>query len=229
MTPIVTEPLGRQVARALRRDLLMGVLRPGEVLRQDRLCERFGVSRIPVRDALLELANEGFLIPLRKRGLQVATFRQQDIEDAFELAAHLHGRLIRRAAERASDQQLDLLVVLQAGMEDSLATTSLEELWQKNNSFHRQIDDLAQSPKLVAALRDVRISLFETALFATEEHARSSILDYAPIVDVMRRRDVRRAEELASAHLVKACSDVIRHLHQVGILTTPDDADVAHG
>ena len=55
--------LGKQVADAVRRDILFGKLKPGTKIAQQQVCDRFGVSRMPARDALRQLMHEGLIIP----------------------------------------------------------------------------------------------------------------------------------------------------------------------
>jgi DNA-binding GntR family transcriptional regulator len=221
MPEIVTDSLGRQVAEAMRRDILTGALSPGEVLHWDELCERFGVSRMPVRDGLQQLTGEGFLVSVGKRGLQVAVFRQQDIEDAFEAAALLHGRLVRRAAERANDVELDQLDTQYELMKQSLDSIDREVLWEENVKFHQHIERVAAAPKLVAALSSVHVNLYVSALFQSEEVARVRVLVYRPVLDAMRSHDAPLAETLAKENVLNSCSDVIEHLSMKGILAEP--------
>lgn len=221
-SPVVSIPLGRQVANAIRHEILMGIVTPGETLQQDQLCERFGTSRMPVRDALRQLRHEGFLVARPNNHVQVVTFQRADIDDMFEATATLHGRLTRRAAERATTEDLLELRRLHTAMEDCLAAGQLAELWDRNRAFHRRIDELGSSPKLIAALRAVTIDVHRDALYLTVRQALHSNAEHARILDAMEARDGGAAEDLVAVHVMEARDDVVRHLTEVGVLRGED-------
>jgi DNA-binding GntR family transcriptional regulator len=79
-SPKLARSLGGQIAKSLRDDVLTGRLAEGELLQENKLAVRFGVSRGPVRDALLELTKEGVLVSHRLRGVTVAGSAPQEIE-----------------------------------------------------------------------------------------------------------------------------------------------------
>lgn len=215
---IVNTSLGDQVASALRHEILSGALAPDEVLHQDALCSHFGTSRMPVRDALRQLSYEGFLVWSPNNQVRVATFTRPDVEDMFEVTAMLHGRLTRRATERCGEQDLAELLDLHEEMERCVSEGRVGELWERNRFFHRRIDVLAESPRLVAALRGVTIDLHRDALYLSEEQARQSNTEHHEILAAMTARIGTAAERLVAAHVSAARDAVISHLAESGVL-----------
>ncbi|MFO1062067.1 MAG: GntR family transcriptional regulator [Dongiaceae bacterium] len=94
------------VADHLRRAILMGALVDGAVLRQDELAERFGLSRMPIRDALRQLEAEGLVEPKPHRGAVVAALSTQDITEKFEVRFALEGMALRLSVPRLTAVQL---------------------------------------------------------------------------------------------------------------------------
>lgn len=109
VTPISRQTAGDQVAEAIRRQLWDGRLRSGDRLNQEALADQLGVSRIPVREALMGLEREGVVRVIPHRGAFVETIDQRTVSDHFELYALVDGFALRKACERADDPQLSEL------------------------------------------------------------------------------------------------------------------------
>ena len=115
MPPLVETPLGRLVkslperlAERILEDVMTGRLRPGERLKEELLAETHAVSRATVREALIALARQGYVVRIPRSGARIAEFSRNDLDDLFELRAALlamaAGRYTRQAgpAERAA-------------------------------------------------------------------------------------------------------------------------------
>jgi DNA-binding GntR family transcriptional regulator len=99
------ERLRDQVARALRAELAAGELLPGSLYSAPALAARYGVSATPVREAMLDLAREGLVEPVRNKGFRVTAPSARDLEEVAEIRALLEvptvGRVVRTAAPGA--------------------------------------------------------------------------------------------------------------------------------
>src|SRR5678815_5398232 len=85
------------IAESLREEILRGVLAPGQALRQEELAERFGVSRLPVRDALLRLEAQGLVHVYPNRGAFVISLSADEVSEIYEMRILLEGDIIERA------------------------------------------------------------------------------------------------------------------------------------
>src|SRR6185312_8061452 len=92
------------LADALRQEILTGRLPPGTVLSQTELASRFGVSRIPVRDALQQLAAQRLVLVLPGKGARVVELTQDELAEIYDLRVLLECDLLRRAIEKAGAQ-----------------------------------------------------------------------------------------------------------------------------
>src|SRR5205823_2012802 len=101
--------LPEEVAAYVRDLITSGQARPGEFLRIEPIAEALGVSQTPVREGLLSLKSEGLVNLLPRRGFVVAPITPQDISDLYWAQAMLAAELAARAAEKITDEQLDLL------------------------------------------------------------------------------------------------------------------------
>src|SRR5712691_6146739 len=109
----VGAPLARNAsvaaAELIREAILDGRLQPGERLKEERLARELGISRTPVREALLILQGEGLVEASPNRGATVRTHDADDLDDLYQLRALLEGFATRRAAARVTDEALERL------------------------------------------------------------------------------------------------------------------------
>ena len=126
--------LSDEVASYIRELIMAGVLRPGQIVNIDSFAREIGVSATPVREALMVLVSEGFLLTERHRGFVVAPLDRQDIKDVFEVHASIGGELAARAASRATPEFLAKLEKLQEMIEEALER---EDLPNSRQGKHR--------------------------------------------------------------------------------------------
>ena len=98
---------GDLVAVHIRSMIFNGELRQGDRMRQDEIAQRLGVSRIPVREAIIALDREGWLTITPHRGAFVHGLDEDALRDHYELLGLVYGLAARRATERASDDELE--------------------------------------------------------------------------------------------------------------------------
>src|ERR1700682_3154662 len=111
----------------IREAILEGRLEPGARLKEEELARELGISRTPVREALLMLQAEGLIETVPNRGAVVRTHDADDLIDLYQLRALLEGYAARQAAARVSDEELDLLRE-SCDRFDAIADTDIREL-----------------------------------------------------------------------------------------------------
>ena len=197
----------------LRELLLSGAFAPGERVAELRLVEELGVSRTPLRIALMTLEHEGLLETLPGGGFVVRQFTRRDIDDAIELRGVLEGTAARLAAERLdSDAELDALRELCSEMDGIVRVHSIEALTEYvevNQEFHDGFRDLAKSPQLDRALEHVLALPFAPASALLSVHAALpesweiflvAQHQHRALIDAIGRREGARAESIAREH-----------------------------
>jgi GntR family transcriptional regulator, vanillate catabolism transcriptional regulator len=198
----------------LRELLLNGTFKPRERVPELRLVEELGVSRTPLRIALMTLEHEGLLETLPGGGFVVREFTRSDIDDAIELRGVLEGTAARLAAERLkSDDELEPLRELCRELDPVVRTPSIEmfmEYVRLNEEFHHGFRELAKSPQLGRALEHVLALPFgpPSALLMTVHAALPESWEiflvaqhqHVALVEAISRREGARAEEIAREH-----------------------------
>jgi DNA-binding GntR family transcriptional regulator len=200
------------VVDRLRSEIFEGRLKPGEWLRQERLAQEHGVSHMPVREALKQLAAEGLVEHIPYRGVRVVQFSIEDVEDLYACRAFIEGMAARFAAERIGDNDLDQLAKMHTRMVACETPRELPEYRELNRRFHGLIFQTSGRGYLVRTLAQLWAA-FPTMLWsnipriaATSAPGRDEpdALEHAEIVAALEARDPDRAERAVRAHIQAA-------------------------
>lgn len=124
---------GQSIAQQLHDEILSGELSPGTRLRQEEIAERFGSSRLPVRDALRRLEADGLVTIVSNSGAWVSKLNYQECNDAYEVRERLEPLLLAQSLPHLSDEQLGQLETLCSQME---ATDDVEAFLRLDREFH---------------------------------------------------------------------------------------------
>ena len=139
----------------IREAIIDGRLEPGRRLKEEELARELGISRTPIREALLMLQAEGLVDAIPNRGAMVRVHNAEDLEDLYQLRALLEGYAARRAGTRITDEQLDELRASCDRFDALDSETELRELVRENMVFHSTILDIAGSARLAGMVRRV--------------------------------------------------------------------------
>jgi DNA-binding GntR family transcriptional regulator len=212
--------LGHQVAEYLRDAIIVGVYPPGERMAIEVLAEEFGVSTMPVREALITLAHEGLLESLPRRGFRVASIRLEDVEDIFVVHAFIAGVLAGRAASAMTSEIIDQLrhideEIRRIGRSER-TTESNAAIEQLNYEFHRTINKAPSARQLELFLRSAARFIPRRFYEAVPGWADATIEDHPALIHALERSDAAAARRLMQAHVKKAGDLVIEALRLSG-------------
>jgi DNA-binding GntR family transcriptional regulator len=141
---------GDQAALYIRRLIFDGQLRPGSRVPQDDVAKRLGISRIPVREALIALEREGWVTIEMHRGAFVNALDPQAVRDHYELFGLTYGFAVERAVDRAGPDFVVSLVELERELVDA---DDPDTIWKLTLRFHDVVVDGAKSPRIRVVLR----------------------------------------------------------------------------
>jgi DNA-binding GntR family transcriptional regulator len=209
------ESSAEQVAAHIRQAVVAGELRPGERLLQDDIADDLGVSRIPVREAIIALDREGWLRLESNRGAYVAGFATGDVRDHYELRGLVLGLVARRATALATDPQIDDLAARLRRMRDAPDVATFASL---NDRFLGALLRIADSPRLTAALL-VTPSIIQQGFFEVVGGARQVQQDgLRPLIRAMRARAEDDADHAMRALLRRHGEAVVAAFAAAGLL-----------
>jgi len=196
-----------QVADILRRMILTGELRSNEPLVHDELAKRLGVSTMPVREALLRLTHEGFVVAHHNRSFRVATTSRDDIKDLFWLYGLVAEEVARRACRNSGPAIADELDALNRQW-DELSQADASDYVRINTAFKQVINRAAKSAKLVFMLGQVRRFLPEDFYSAKAAWRDIWAAEHKRIAAAMRRGDAEDAA-LATRQYIQDAADLL--------------------
>jgi DNA-binding GntR family transcriptional regulator len=205
-------PLGNQIADVIRRDILYGRLPAGTHVGQQLLCERFNISRMPVRDALRQLTTQGFLVDDGHGHSVVAPLGRSDLRDIYLIEGMLHGLALRRVTERHDEDEINELSGYHEQMLRATAAADNVKMSKINWQFHRRINQLSRSPKLLAVIRTHSLSIPNDQVNELPNRSERVNLEHAEIMSAVRRGEGAVAESLMRQHVVNAGDDLLRYL-----------------
>ncbi|MBL7495803.1 GntR family transcriptional regulator [Frankia sp. CNm7] len=206
------------IAAALRSEIVAGALRPGERIREERIASEHGVSRVPVREALQRLAQEGFLVLTPRRGATVATPSPRRALELMAIRSNLEVLAAQLAARRRGGSAATELAHLVELGTAATAERRYSELPALIDRFHDLVAVGSGNGELVELLRTIRSKVRWMFEVDVEERSTMSWAHHAEIVDAILRGD-ERAAAMHMVHDVDRDEALYRHLapmHEVG-------------
>ncbi|MCB5163697.1 GntR family transcriptional regulator [Streptomyces bambusae] len=194
------------VCTAIREDIVSGVFEPGARLTEEVLARRYGVSRVPVREALRTLESEGFVTTRRHAGACVAEPTTEEAADLLEVRLLLEPLGAARAAQRRTEGHLRVLRGLVRLGQERARRGEREDLRALGGWFHETLAQASGSPGLVALLTQLR---HKTAWMYTVDvplNPVESWAEHGAIVDAVARGDAVRARALTTGHVDRAAA-----------------------
>jgi len=189
----------------MRSAIIVGSLPAGSKLIESELAERFGTSRGPIREAIRELAREGLVAELPRRGTVVSTLTARDLAEVYAIREGLESTASRAVIDRASDASLEGLAEPLRAMEAARRSKAdYAAVAEQDFAFHRQLVALAGNRRMIGINETM---LAQTGLLlrtaAEANPTLRSDLDrpvHQAMLDALRARDTRRAAEAIEEH-----------------------------
>lgn len=196
--------LREEITHTLRGAVVAGDLRPGEIYSAPTLAAQFGVSATPVREAMVELAKEGLVEPLRNKGFQVVELSDEELDDLADLRELIEVPVVRRIAEAgASAEDLARLRPMAEAIEAAAAEADLIAHASVDIEFHLALLSLDGNTQLVEVVRALRA---KSRIYGARELAERGALtpsahEHSALLDLIERRDADGAEKLMRRHI----------------------------
>ena len=190
----------------IREAIIDGRLPPGQRLKEEELARELGISRTPVREALLMLESEGLVESIPRRGATVRSYAVSDLDDVYQLRALLEGHAARRAAARISPDDIARLEKSCDRFDRLRAEDDLLDLVKENLLFHSVVHEAAASDRLAALIRKVvEIPLvYKSFYWYSPEQKVISQHYHRQLARALKLGDGERAELIMKEHVLEA-------------------------
>lgn len=216
----------QRVYEQVRDNILRLRLKPGADLDEGSLEAEFGVSRTPVREALIRLASEGLITLLPNRGARVAPLDIADIAPMFEALELAQRVTLRWCAERRSPEDVTAIAAASDAFNDAAVAEDFAAMGEANRAFHTAIGSACANRfiadfyegQLANSLRLARLAFAETPLDADDQsrYYAEVIRQHEAMVAAIRDGDGEAADALARDHVALFRERVMRYLERSG-------------
>jgi DNA-binding GntR family transcriptional regulator len=207
------------VAEHLRWQIFRGELRPGDRITPERVAEELSISRLPVREALSELAGDGLVVMRPHQRVSVGEFDEDVLRDHFEIVAAVQGLAAGRLAHRGAAEVLDRLAALVGDMERS---PSPARTWELSMEFHRVINVEGGSARHRSVLRSLGRMLPRGLFVEVPGSAESGRSGAARILAALRGGDAEAVRDTFVAVQRERADLVVAHLRAQGVFPATD-------
>ena len=187
---------------------------PGEVRLDERqLASDLGISRTPVREAMVQLEREGFVRSVPRRGIYVVRKTKREVIEMITAWAALESMAARLITENASDEDVASLRRMFATFENGAVRAHLDEYSEINIGFHQTIIRMSRNRVLIDLAENLfaHMRMIRRKTIGEQDRADRSIRDHMNIIQAIEARDTPRAEELVRNHALGLADHVARH------------------
>jgi len=205
------ESLAKMAYEAIRKSILSGQWKIGELYNEKAIAADLGISRTPVREALLELASQDLIIFLPRRGLMVNRFTRRDVDEIFE---------VRKAIEMAAVEKItiasppfDLFEIEESLLNQRKAAKYRDYLafLEADRLFHTSFSELTNNRRIIAILDNIRdmIHVMGAKALALEGRALEVIEEHQVIFEAVKKGDSEEARRAMAYHLDQSKEAVV--------------------
>ncbi|MBI4790168.1 MAG: GntR family transcriptional regulator [Chloroflexi bacterium] len=206
-------PLREEVYARLKQAIIEGQLPPGAHLIETKLAERFGVSRVPVREAIRSLERESLVSPSAK-GMVVSSFTRTSINEVYTVRAALEALGCRLAAQHITPEEKARLPEILECSRRAIADDDIAALTACDIEFHEVLIAASRNATLSKVLAQLRDSVrrYRSASIALRGRPQEVLRDHTAIAKAVIAGDAERAETLVHDHILEAADRLLETL-----------------
>jgi len=187
--------LKEQVYEYLREQMRVGEILPGSVIDMEETSKKLGVSKTPLRDALLLLEMEGFVSILPRRKVIVNTLSLQDIKNYYEIIGALESEALLLALDNLQEPDVQYMEQLNAEMKDAIDRDNFDLYYEKNLNFHNVFLERSGNENLKKIVNTLKKRLYDFPRQKgfVKEWEQASIGEHGELVRLIQQRNAEKA------------------------------------
>jgi DNA-binding GntR family transcriptional regulator len=196
--------ISEQLCEKIEEQIATGELQPGSFLDEATLVEKFGVSRTPVREALIQLAAEGLIEIRPRRGAVVTSLSPARLMEMFEVMAELEAMCGRLAARRMNDWQRKDMLAAHEACEEARAKDDSDAYFYHNEKFHSAIYIGSQNAFLMEQANQLerRLRPYRRLQLRVRNRMNVSFNEHLQVIDAITKGDEDAAEKALRRHVM---------------------------
>lgn len=207
-------PRAFDVPERIRHEIVAGVLPFGGRVTIDELASRYGVSHMPIREALRELRGEGLVIIEPNRGARIRPIDRKFVTNLFETRSALEIMLSRRAADRFRTEDAGELERIEEKLESEIAQGDWQAVLASNRRFHQLVNRVADNPDAVSLVDRhwlLIAALWQRHGYGAERFA-GVASDHRHLIKCLCNNDAEGAAVIMGAHVLKARQELLERM-----------------
>jgi DNA-binding GntR family transcriptional regulator len=207
------ELLSQKVYRALKTEIIKGSLKPGTKLSEGKIAEQMGVSRTPVREALKELAAEGFVKMNPNQAVVVSNASVEDIQEVLQIRGVLEGLAARLATKTINEEEIKELEKYQKQMEYYTKKDDVLAFSEMDAEFHELILNICGNNKLIQIRKNIsdQAHRYRIRSLSIPGRLKYSLKEHQEIVEALKRKDAEQADRLSQKHIENVLANILAH------------------
>ena len=195
--------LKEQAYDKLKELIITGALQPGELHNEKRLAEALGVSRTPVREALLELSREGMVAFVPGKGVEICKFTAEQVREVFEIRKIIEGYILEKITSQLNDEEIKEIDQNISRQEKTMDKREKRAFIEYDKQFHLHIASKIGNKQIESILDNLRDQIHLMGIRAVEDHSRMQqvIKEHREIFSGLKERNPKKAHDALINHL----------------------------
>lgn len=222
---------GEVIAQTLKEMIHEAELEPGQQLVQENIAKMFGVSRVPVRDALQILTNMGIAVNVPRRGVIVRPLSRKLLDELFEIRKVLEGAAIQKAVRRATPELLESLKELIRKQSEALKTVDVKRNEKLDDEFHRTLYRVINNNTLNELIFNnwERIKQARSSSTVDPKHGKqwisTSIERHNKVMEALEKKDESKAYQIIVENIESSRREITASLEDMGWIESNEQTE----
>ena len=206
--------LKHMALQALKNAILTNRLQQEQIYKIDDLAKSLGISKTPVREALLDLAGKGFVTFLPRKGIQINSLDENDIRDLYEFRAAMETSVIRHITPTITEEFIAHVEAINNDAKKCIKNNDRIEYLKKDREFHLFLVELTENEYMISALENVRdlVDWMGIKALLRKERMMEVFVEHDKVIQMLKKRDVKRATQMMEEHIANTLEKVLNQL-----------------
>ncbi|MEA1964579.1 MAG: GntR family transcriptional regulator [Candidatus Aerophobetes bacterium] len=209
------ELLSQKVYRVLKTEIIKGSLKPGTKLSEGKIAKQMEVSRTPIREALRELAAEGFVKISPNQGVVVSGVSLEDVQEILQIRSVLEGLAARLATKtiNINGEEIKELEKYQKQMEYYTSKDNSLAFSEIDAEFHELILDICGNNRLIQIRKNIsdQAHRYRIRSLSIPGRLKYSLKEHQEILEALKRKDAEQADRLSQKHIENVLANILAH------------------
>lgn len=206
--------LSKKVYRILKKEIIKGSLKPGSKVLEGRIADQIGISRTPVREAIRELAAEGFVTLSPNQGVVVRGVSAENIREVLQVHSVLEGLATRLSCEVINEEKLKELENYVNKMEKLTNKKDPLAYSEVDLKFHELIVDNCGNKRLIQMRKNIsdQAQRYRISSLRIQGRLKKSLKEHQKILEAFKTKNPKKADSMSQEHIQNALKNILNNV-----------------